>query len=500
MRLRYLLAAAAGCITVGGYAPFGLFPITLVGLALLVRMWGGADRLSAGFMLGWWWGLGLFLAGVSWLFVALHRFGGMPAPLAGVAIVLFCGIMALFPALAGAAFVGLRRGGPWRDALLVAGLWALSEWSRGVFLTGFPWLAVGYSQTPPSPLAGFVPVLGVYGVGGLLMFAAAVLALPRAERRVPVPALLVVGALLAAGVALRQHAWTQASGAPLQVALLQTNVEQAMKWRPEMLNRWLKLNLDLVRDHPAELVVLPETTLPLLAESLPTGYLATLGDAVEGVGGDLVFGVFVREGDGRIRNAALSLGVSRPQHYAKRHLVPFGEYSPPLFGWFYDWASIPMSDQSPGDADQPPMQFRDQRIAVNICYEDVFGAEIADRAIDATILLNLSNLAWYGDSLAQPQHLQISQMRALETGRPMLRATNTGMTAVIAADGRVSGVLPPFHRDALRAEVQGRTGVTPYLRWGDNGALALAAMACGAGLLGRRRPDAVRKVPAAGPI
>ena len=225
----------------------------------------------------------------------------------------------------------------------------------------------------------------------------------------------------------------------------------------------------------------------MLAEQLPRNYLATLGDAVGGIDGDLVFGVFVREPDGAIHNAAVSLGAGPTQRYAKDHLVPFGEYSPPMFGWFYDWARIPMSDQTPGGADQPPMRFDDQRIAVNICYEDLFGSEIARAARQATILLNLSNLAWYGDSLAQPQHLQIARMRALETGRPMLRSTNTGMTAAVLPDGRVASVLPAFERGALRVEVQGHAGETPYMRWGDRGVGLAIALAGLAGLIGRRR-------------
>src|SRR5690606_25333271 len=192
-------------------------------------------------------------------------------------------------------------------------------------------------------------------------------------------------------------------------------------------------------------------------------------------GGDLVLGVFTRDDDGRIYNAAVSTGRSSGQWYAKRHLVPFGEYSPPLFGWFYALASIPMSDQSRGPAAQRPMRLGAQQVAVNICYEDLFGAQLLHALPQATLMLNLSNLAWYGDSLAQPQHLQIARVRAMETGRPMLRSTNTGMTAVVLPDGTVSGVLPEFAQGVLRAEVRGYEGMTPYARWGDRPALALAA-------------------------
>jgi len=492
MRFGVIFAALAGFVAVGAFAPFGLFPLAPLSLALLFSLLLRAQGVGQGFALGFGWGLGFFLGGVSWLYVALNRYGGMPPALAGFAIFLFCAYLALFPATVGALYARLRRGGLWCDGLLVAGLWTIAEWLRGTLLTGFPWLAVGYSQTPPSPLAGFAPVIGVYGIGFIVAWIGALIAFAPWRRASPAPAVLLVVAVLAAGGVLRKEIWTRPVGEPLSVVLLQTNIEQGLKWQPQMLQRWLQMNLDLVREHPAQLVVLPETTLPLLADQLPAGYLDTLSDSVEGVGGDLVLGLFTRNAEGQISNAAISLGVAQRQHYAKRHLVPFGEYSPPSFGWFYEYAKIPMSDQTPGAADQPPMALGGQKIAVNICYEDLFGAEISRRAAAATMQLNLSNLAWYGDSLAQPQHLQIARMRALETGRPMLRSTNTGMTAVIQPDGRVSEVLPAFQSGALRAQLQGYQGMTPYLEHGDRSALGIALGAVLVALaFCRRRPVAV---------
>jgi len=487
MRLSLPLAAAAGFVAVGGFAPYGLFPLALVSVALLFSLLQQQPGAGRGFLTGLAWGLGLFLGGVSWLFVALNRYGGMPAPMAAMAILLFCAYLALYPAVVGAAWVALRRRRPLADALLAAGLWTLAEWLRGTLLTGFPWLALGYSQTPPSPLAYYAPLIGVHGIGFLLVLAAAAPALAPWRPRAPLPALLLLAAFAAGGVWLKERRWTEPAGEPLTVSLIQTNIEQSLKWRADLVRQWLLVNLQLVREHPARLVVPPETALPMLADQLPQGYLATLADAVAGHGGDLVFGVFEREPSGPIHNAALSVGASPRQRYAKKHLVPFGEYSPPMFGWFYDWANIPMSDQTPGDRRQPPLRFDDQRIGINICYEDVFGAEIATAATDATILLNLSNLAWYGDSLAQPQHLQIARIRALETGRPMLRSTNTGMTAVVLPDGRVDEVLPAFERGAIRVQVQGQRGETPYMRWRDMPALAFAAAACALALAVRRR-------------
>ena len=389
----------------------------------------------------------------------------------------------------GAAFVALRRGGiaraPVRAAALFGALWLLSEWLRGVVFTGFPWLAVGYAQTPPSPLAGLLPVLGVYGVGGLSAFVAALCAI--ALRAGGARALLGWRTALAlvapfvAGFALLGHAWTQPAGAPLKVALVQTDFAQSLKWDPARFEEVLRVNLELAREAFAQpqtpaLVVLPETTLPTLLDRLPEGYLEVFAGLASQAGGDLVMGAFRRDAEERIYNAAISLGSAPVQRYAKQHLVPFGEYSPPLFGWFYELAQIPMSDQTRGAPDQQPMRFGDQQVALNICYEDLFGAELIRALPAATLMLNLSNLAWYGDSLAQPQHLQIARVRALETGRPMLRSTNTGMTAVVQPDGSVAAVLPAFERGVLHAEVRGHQGTTPYARWGDRLALLAAVI------------------------
>lgn len=495
MRAR-LFALLAGSASVFAYAPFDIFPLAPLALALLAGLLDRAARPREGFALGFAWGFGAFVAGVSWLYVALNRYGGMPMPLAALAIALFCAYLALYPALASALFVRLRRGGALPKAMLFGALWLLSEWLRGIVFTGFPWLAVGYSQTPPSPLAGYVPLVGVYGVGGLLAFAAALVGLASWRRTSSaLPAAMFILALLAGGAGLRLVSWTAPAGEPLSVALIQTNFEQSMKWSPEHFIEVLRGNAQLVRETAAPLVVLPETTLPTLVDRLPDGYLDLLRGFMREHGGELVLGVFRSEpaldgaadGEQHIYNAAISLGAGPMQTYAKQHLVPFGEYSPPLFGWFYRLVDIPMSDQTRGAPDQPPMIVAGQRIALNICYEDLFGAELIRALPQATLMLNISNLAWYGESLAQPQHLQIARVRALETGRPMLRSTNTGMTAVVRPDGSVAAVLPEFQRGVLHAEVRGYQGMTPYARWGDRVALAGAVLALAGLLVFRRR-------------
>lgn len=475
---RLLLAMIAGAGGVFAFAPFNLFPVALISLGGLALLLAGEARARSGWWLGFAWGLGAFLAGVSWLYIALNRYGGVPVPFAALAITLLCAYMALFPAGVGVLFVRFRSGGGTRMAALFGGLWTLGELLRGWLFTGFPWLAIGYSQTPPSPLADYLPLIGVYGVGGVVAGLAALLALTswrmHGARRLP---LIVVLTVVAGGYGMARVEWTAPQGAPLRIALAQTNIEQGLKWRPELLADWLDVNERMADVAQADVVVLPETALPLLFERLPRDYVARLAERARARDADLILGVFERDEAGRIYNAAISLGAAPTQRYAKQHLVPFGEYSPPMFGWFYRLADIPMSDQSSGGAHQLPLALGGQRIAVNICYEDLFGRELIRSLPEATLMLNMSNLAWYGESLAQPQHLQIARVRALETGRPMLRATNTGMTALVRPDGRVEAVLPQFERGVLRVEVQGHRGMTPYARWGDWAALLLAVVA-----------------------
>lgn len=479
-------ALLLGAASVLGFAPFLLFPIPIIALALLVRLWQGATpRMAA--LQGYVFGAGLFLAGVSWVYVSMHVFGGMPLLLAGLAAVLFCCVLALFPALAGYVFARLRRDRILADALLAAAAWTLAEWLRGWVLTGFPWLAFGYAQTPPSPLAGYAPLLGTYGVGFIAALIAALAGLTFGRRERWLPSGAAIATLLAAGLGLTSIEWTQPSGKPVSVSLLQGNIEQSLKWRPERLQQSLDTYLRLARAHPAQLIVLPETALPLMLDQLPRDYVAELRRAAPGGKGDVLLGIAAQDAQGRYYNSAVGFTTEGIQAYRKSHLVPFGEFTPPAFAWTLALLQIPMSNFSPGAAVQPPLALAGEKVAVNICYEDVFGEEIIRALPEATLLVNLSNTAWFGDSLAQPQHLQIAQMRALETGRFMLRATNTGMTAIVNPRGRVERVLAPFGEGALVGEVSGYNGATPYVRWGNAAALLLVAIGLFAPLTGLRR-------------
>ncbi|HZV98128.1 MAG TPA: apolipoprotein N-acyltransferase [Methylophilaceae bacterium] len=468
-RAAVLLLFLLGAISTLGFAPFYLYPIpiaTLAGLFYFVQKSVSAKQAA---WLGFAFGLGFFGAGVSWIYVSLHDFGGMPWWMAGFSTFTFCVFLSLFPALV--CYLGRRF---WLSENKVAAmlalplLWVLSEWVRSWIFTGFPWLNIGYSQVPYSPLSGFVPVLGIYGVSLMTAVMAAMLALwPRKNLRRNIALILVT--LWVIGSVLKLTEWSKPAGAPISVALLQGNIAQDMKWQPEVVQRTLDQYLAMAMQSKAQLTVLPETALPMLIDQVPADYLARLKAHAQSNGGDVLVGSVELE-DGQFYNSMLSYGSAPTQAYRKSHLVPFGEFIPlkGVFGWIYrDWLHIPLTDLSRGSIAQKPLELAGQKVAVNICYEDVFGEEIIRQLPQATILLNASNDAWYGESLAAYQHLQMSQARALETGRMMLRSTNTGATAIIDPQGNVLKQAPHFTTTVLEGKVQGYSGATPYVRLGN---------------------------------
>jgi apolipoprotein N-acyltransferase len=465
--LHFLYSLLAGAATVLAFAPFGLHPLALLTFALLTHLWMDAPPRRCAW-LGFAFGAGLFGAGVSWVYVSLHQFGGMAAPLAVFATVLFCMVLALFPAAAGwlQARVPAPEGA--RASLLIPAAWVLCEWLLVWIFTGFPWLALGYSAAG-WPLQGYAPLGGVYALSFLTVSVAGMLWLVARQR----PRFLVVIVLVvAAGEALRHVAWTVPAGAPVTTALLQGNIEQEMKFRPERAPHIFETYARLAEGTQARLIIFPETALPAFLDRIPPAYLARLDAVGKRSDGDLLVGVPYRTGRDYY-NSAISLGVSPRQVYHKVHLVAFGEFVPPGFRWTLDILSIPLSDFSRGSPDQPPLALAGQRVAVNICYEDVFGAEIARGLPQATLLVNMSNVAWFGDSLAPAQHLQIARLRAVETGRMHLTATNSGITAAIDRDGRVLARLEQFTEGRLEIAAQGYAGATPYVRLRDWPVVAL---------------------------
>lgn len=477
-RLRHACALAAGAGSVFGFSPFDLLPVVFLCFALLVFLWVTAKTPRSAFLSGYLYGLGFFGAGVSWVYVSLARFGGMPPVLAGIATLGFCAGLALFPALVGWLQARFRVSVPVRATLVVPALWALGEWLRTWFLTGFPWLGLGYAAID-SPLAGYAPVAGVHLVS-LAMALGAGLAVCVLLNRAPMACGVALVLLFGLGGALRGFEWTRPSGAPARVELLQGNIGQDLKFDPARYAQTLETYAALAERSQAQLIVFPETAVPRFLDLVEPAYLERLAAIARKNSGDLLLGVPTRQGAREYYNSVVTLGVSPPQAYHKSHLVPFGEFVPPGFGWIVGVLSIPLSDFSRGRLDQAPLRAAGQRIAVNICYEDVFGADIIRQLPEATLLVNVSNVAWFGDSLAPAQHLQIARMRARETGRMVLTAANTGITAAIDRDGRVLGRLPQFRPGRLELQALGYTGATPYVRVGDRAALLLAVLMLGA--------------------
>ena len=499
-----LLALVSGALGVLAFAPFYFWPVALASLFILFSLWHQSPSIRRAFAIGFAWGLGTFTAGVSWIYVSLHVYGSMPLILAGLATVLFCAYLALYPALAGALFRVLQlrfRISPGVALpVLMPVCFVIFEYLRGWIVSGFPFLSIGYSQTPGgaigAPLAGYAAIIGVYGISLLLALSVALLlwwmdananAVSKAYRMATFISILGIWGI---GALLLHVSWSEPVGNALRVALLQGNIEQSMKWREDQRAPTLAIYQRMISGSDAKLIVLPETALPDFLDRIPPEYLESLRQQAVKKGADILTGVPIAERPAgasqyHLANSAVSIGASPTQRYDKQHLVAFGEFVPPLFSWVYRWLKIPMSDFNTREIESRPMSIAGHKIAVNICYEDAFGREIASQLPDAELLVNISNMAWFGHSLASDQHVQMSQMRALETSRWMLRATNTGVTAAINEKGEIVKSLPQFARGALELDVQPRSGVPPFVRWKDGVVLGLLMLGLTGACFGR---------------
>lgn len=474
-RLALPAALALGATVPFAFAPFGLFPIAVAALALLFLLLRQRAPAPA-FRIGYAFGLGMFGVGVNWVYISIHYFGGSPLPAAIGTMLLLVAFLSLFPGLL--AYGAVRAGGCGAGFLLLmlpAG-WALSEWLRGWLFTGFPWLNIGYTQID-SPLAGFAPLLGIYGMGWLVAFSAGALAwtlVGRGPARWRGPLLLVL--LWSAGAGLTRIDWTQAYAAPLRVSLVQGNIPQDEKWDPKQQIATIEKYLGLTRpewyahgQRKSDIVVWPETAIPAFYHQVEEDILAPLTDEARRAGSDLLTGIPVLDMQAwEYYNAVISLGQEEGAYY-KHHLVPFGEYLPlrGLLGTLLEVMPLPVADFSAGALDQPLLRAAGYPVGVSICYEIIFGNQIITQLPEAAFLVNVSNDAWFGDSLAPHQHLEMARMRALETGRFLLRATNTGISAIIGPDGKLRERGAQFETVVVRGEIEARSGATPYVRWGD---------------------------------
>jgi apolipoprotein N-acyltransferase len=491
--LQNLAAFVVGTATVAAFAPLGFWFLAPLALAVLFFLWRDAHPRRA-FVLGWWYGAGLLGFGLFWLRVSLAEFGGIPLPLAVIAALALSLALSLFPAIAGALCAWLSPGGWRRSAFAAPAAWVLVEWLRQWVLTGLPWLQLGYSQID-GPLGGIAPLAGVLGVTLSVALVAGWLA-ALAGRDGPRTLGISVMLLIFAAALFRLHHWTEPAGERFSAALLQGNIPQDEKWLEGNLMPTINRYLEMTEAHAHHrLIVWPEAAVPAMADDVnhllldPLQQFATARDTT------VLMGIlFYEEENDAFFTSMLALDEQRAR-YDKRHLVPFGEYFPLGFLWkdaLRGLATIG-EDFTPGSAPTPLLQVGPWPVAASVCYEVLFGEETRQALPEAQFLVNVSNDGWFGDSLGPHQHLEIARMRALETGRWLLRATNTGITAVIDAGGRVTHRLPQFRRGVLEAEVEPRSGATPYVRWGEWPALGLMALL---GLWARYGPGRKAGAPA----
>ena len=482
-----LIVLVAGCLHAASMAwPFDfgfiqgqpLGGMQLVAMVLFAAQIDSCRSLKRAAWLGVAFGTAMLCSTFWWLFISMHFYGGLAAPLTVLAVVLLAAFLSLYYAAAAALFVRLAPRRKLPRAFVFASLWLLAELARVELFTGFPWGEGGYAHVDgwARPLAAWV---GVHGITFLAALAAAWLAMAlRASRMQWATAIAIALACFVLAYLPVQSsmpgeaAFTPATERPLQVTLLQGNIPQNEKFQSGTgVTTALQWYGQQLRDAKTPLVVAPETAIPLLPMQLPEGYWQALQSRFATGQQAALVGMPVGSPQAGYANSVVGFKPGQPELYRfdKHHLVPFGEFVPPGFRWFIDMMRIPLGDFNRGAVGQASFEWKGQRLAPNICYEDLFGEELgarfADPALAPTIFVNVSNIAWVGNTVAIDQHLQISRMRALEFSRPMIRATNTGATVIIDHAGKVTHSLERHTRGALIGEVEGRNGITPYAIW-----------------------------------
>ena len=468
-RFGWLAVLLAGALAVTAFAPFGWYPLVLFSLAVLFNQW-LADTPGRAFRHGYVFGLGYFGAGISWVYISIHHYGHVPVVPALLVMAGLVAFLSLYPAAVG---YGIRRllSGASVWAVMVLALpagWVLSEWVRGWLFSGFPWLTVGSSQVD-SPLSGYAPIAGVFGTGLVVAASAGLLlAIARDRRRYLSVGLLVV--LWVGGLLLGRIEWTQPRGAALDVALVQGNIAQEDKWAPgnlaSTLTRYSELTFAL---QDVDVVVWPETAIPAFYHQVADNFIPYLETELRAADMTLLTGIPVLDRDSwKYYNSVISINATR-SFYNKQHLVPYGEYLPlrDVIGNTLDALAVPNADFTSGTAGQPLLHAAGYPVATSICYEVIFGEQVIRDLPEAAMLVNVSNDAWFGRSLAPHQHLQMARMRARETGRPMLRATNTGISAIIDYRGNITARSAQDKEVVLTGSVIPRQGATPYVRVGN---------------------------------
>ena len=479
------LALPVGAASSLAFAPFDIWPLAIACFAWLFLAWEGATPRQAA-KRGFLFTAGTYLAGTYWLYNSIHTIGHAPLWLTLFIMLALVAIMAAYMAFVGyvlARWIPAR--GPIRWLLVLPAAIVILEWFRGWFLSGFPWLALGYTQTD-TWLAGLAPVGGVYTVSlAVTLCSGAVVALLLGNSRTRIVAGSVIAAVWIVGFALHDRQWTRPLDERVSVAIVQGAVRQEMKWNEQQRDRTIALYRELTRQHlGADIIIWPEAALPGLVHEF-TDVLREEWTAAHARNSALVLGQLRYDFEDKVYfNAVLALD-KEAQWYAKRRLVPFSEYFPDVPQWVRDWLQgmeLPYSGFRAGVRNQGALDAAGQKLALTICYEDAYASEQLDVLKTATLLVNVTNDAWFGDSTAAYQHLQISRMRALEAGRQLLRAANDGISAIIDANGDIEKTFPRFKPGVLTGEVQPRVGLTPYARVGNWPVIIVSFLLLGAGL------------------
>ena len=463
------MAPFAGAMLTLAFAPYNLNYFALLALAVFYGFCFTQSVLRAIFR-GYLFGLGLFGFGVWWIYVSIHEFGGADPLSSSLLVLLFVGLWAMFPAVTAAITARmLSKVSIFSRIALFGLLWITVEYVRGYWLlNGFPWLQIAYSQLD-TPLAGFIPVVGVYGVGFLLAGSAAVLVEITRNQLPRLLGILILILIWGSAWWLKSVHWTYPIGDPITVTLVQGNIDQRQKWLPNQKMNTLNLYQRLTEQHwSADVIIWPETSIPAFLSDIKEFFLDPLAQKASEHGVDLIVSL-PTDGEGKhYYNSVMTLGQTEA-FYHKSHLLPFGEYLPlqPLSGWVLDQLQIPLGDFTAGGETQPLLRAGGYPFVTTICYEDAFG-ELAIRQVEqAAYLVNVTNDAWFGNTSEPYQHMQMAQMRALETGRYMVRATNTGLSGFVLPNGEISKQAPLYSTVTLTDNIIPMGGMTPYARWGD---------------------------------
>lgn len=463
-----MIALGLGTLMVAAHAPVGLVPVALISLAGLFWLWDQVDSKLASVQIGFWFGIGFFGVGVSWLISSIYIFAGVNLALSILAVMIFVLFLTSYFMLAGWLVAWLKRdnqlGLNW--VLLMPAVWVFAEALRASLFGGFPFLMTGNTHAL-TWLGGYAPVFGVLGVSWVVAVSAGVL-LWLVISRSWVLAPMVLALFWLSGAALKNVDWVEPTGKPVKVALIQGNIPQEQKWQQDHFLPTLQTYVSLTKQNlDADVVVWPETAIPDYYDRVEKGALRHFIRDAQLLNTDILVGVITRDSNNEAYYNAI-VNVHQPdQVYQKRHLVPFSEFFPfaSIFKALSALFDVPFSSFSAGADDQKPFQLGDHQVGLSVCYEMAFGDELANSASQSDYLLTVSNDAWFAHTLEPAQQVQDVQMRALELGREIARTTNTGYTIIVGVDGQIKQSIEAYQTDVLRGDVQPYAGQTPFMIW-----------------------------------